>query len=69
MSDRSDGLNDDGGCAVDWSWLAGVEIAVVASSLDTLTIRFRSGEAFEVKALLWKGSPFLSFKPHERPRR
>jgi hypothetical protein len=69
MGERSDGLNDDGGCAVDWSWLTGEEIAEMASSLDTLTIRFRSGETFEVKALLWKGSPFLSFKPHERPRR
>ena len=69
MGERSDGLNDDGGCAVDWSWLTGEEIVDAASSLDTLTIRFRSGETLEVKALLWKGRPFLSFKPHERPRR
>ena len=69
MGERSDGLNDDGGCAVDWSWLAGEEIADVASSLDTITLRFRSGETLEVKALLWKECPFLSFKPHERPRR
>lgn len=62
-----DGLNDEGGCAVDWSWLAGEEIAAITSSLDTITFRFRSGEQFEVKALLWKGKPFLSFKPHERP--
>ena len=69
MAERSDGLNDDGGCAVDWRWLTGEEIADVTSSLDTLTIRFRSGETLEVKALLWKGSPFLSFKPHAPPRR
>ena len=69
MDDRSDGLNDQGGCAVDWSWLAGEEIAAAESSLDTLTIRFRSGETLEVKALLWNDRPFLSFKPHERPRR
>ena len=69
MTERSDGLNDDGGCAVDWRWLIGEEIVEVTSSLDTLKIRFRSGETFEVKALLWKGQPFLSFKPHEPPRR
>ncbi len=66
---NDDGLNDAGGCAVDWSWLAGEEIAEVTSSLDTITFRFRSGERFEVRALLWKGKPFLSFKPHERPTR
>ena len=69
MSERSDGLNDEGGCAVDWSWLVGAEIVGATSSLDTLTIRFRSGETLEVKALLWKERPFLSFKPHEPPRR
>jgi hypothetical protein len=66
---RGDGLNEDGGCAIDWSWLAGARIAHVTSSLDTLTIRFESGEILEVKALLWKGEPFLSFKPHAPPRR
>jgi hypothetical protein len=65
---EKDGLNDDGGCAVDWSWLAGEEIASVASGLDRLTFRFRSGETLEVRALLWKGKPFLSFTPHEPPR-
>jgi hypothetical protein len=69
MRDESEGLNDQGGCAVDWSWLAGEEIAEVSSGLDTLTVRLRSGETLEVKALLWKGQPFLSFKPHEPPRR
>ncbi len=69
MGDGSDGLNDQGGCVVDWSWLSGEEIAEMTSSLDTLVVRFRSGETLEVKALLWKGRPFLSFKPNERPRR
>jgi len=68
MSD-TDGLNDDGGCAVDWSWLDGEAIAEMTNGLDTLTIRFRSGRTFEVKALLWKGKPFLSFKPHQPPAR
>jgi hypothetical protein len=63
-----DGLNDDGGCAVDWRWLAGEEIAEVTNGLDTLVFRFRSGQRFEVKALLWKGKPFLSFDPHAPPR-
>ena len=69
MAEDSQGLNEEGGCSVDWSWLAGEEIATIANGLDTLTIRFRSGETFEVKARLWKGQPFLSFTPHERPRR
>ena len=63
-----DGLNEDGGCTVDWNWLAGEEVASITSSLDVITFRFRSGQTFEVKALLWKGAPFLSFKPHEAPR-
>jgi hypothetical protein len=64
-----DGINSEGGCAVDWTWLAAEEIASVTNSLDTITLRFRSGETFEVKALLWKGKPFLAFTPHERPDR
>ena len=58
-----DGLNDDGGCAVDWSWLAGEEIAEVRSSLDTITFRFTSGQTFTVTARLWKGAPFVAFDP------
>ena len=63
-----DGLNPDGGCPVDWSWLTGEEIAAVRSSLDTITFTFRSGQTFEVTARLWKGSPFVAFTPHARPR-
>jgi hypothetical protein len=63
-----DGLNEEGGCAVDWSWLAGERIVSMTSSLDTITFRFDSGQTFEVRALLWKGAPFLSFKPHAPPR-
>lgn len=63
-----DGLNPDGGCTVDWSWLTGEEIAAVRSSLDTITFTFRSGQTFEVTARLWKGAPFVAFTPHERPR-
>ncbi|MBI3770579.1 MAG: hypothetical protein HY271_19085 [Deltaproteobacteria bacterium] len=53
MGDQPDGLNDglnqEGGCAVDWSWLTGEEIVSVTSSLDTLTVRFQSGETLEVR--------------------
>lgn len=62
-----DGLNDDGGCAVDWSWLAGEEIAEVRSSLDTITFTFKSGQTFAVTARLWKGAPFVAFEPYQRP--
>jgi len=68
MADK-DGLNDDGGCAVDWSWLVGEEIAEVRSSLDTITFRFRSGQSFAVTARLWKGAPFVAFDPDRRPDR
>ena len=67
MDDTKNPLNPDSGCAVDWSWLLGEEIAEVRSSLDTITFRFRSGRTFEVTARLWKGAPFVAFKPHERP--
>jgi hypothetical protein len=62
------GLNQDGGCAVDWSWLAGERIVAVTNGLDTLTITFESGLVFTTRALLWQGKPFLSFDPHARPR-
>jgi hypothetical protein len=61
------GLNDEGGCAVDWSWLGGERIASVSSTLDSVTITFESGLRWQVRALLWQGKPFLSFAPHERP--
>jgi hypothetical protein len=62
------GLNQDGGCAVDWSWLAGERIASVTNGLDTVTITFESGLVFTTRALLWQGKPFLSFDPHAPPR-
>jgi hypothetical protein len=63
-----DGLNEDGGCAVDWSWLVGEEIVSVRSGLETITFTFRSGVTFSVTARLWKGAPFVAFEPYERPR-
>jgi hypothetical protein len=62
---EKDSRNADGGCAVDWSWLVGEEIAEVRSSLDTITFRFKSGQTFEVTARIWKDAPFVAFKPHK----
>ena len=42
MAEAQKGLNDEGGCAVDWSWLAGERIASITSGLDFLTITFAS---------------------------
>jgi hypothetical protein len=67
MTDK-EGLNAEGGCAVDWSWLVGEKVAEVTNGLDTICFRFQGGRTFEVKALLWKGKPFLSFTPHAPPR-
>ena len=62
-----DGLNEDGGCAVDWSWLAGEEIAAAWSSLDAITFTFKSGRTLTVTARLWKGAPFVAFDPWQAP--
>ena len=61
------GLNEDGGCAVDWSWLAGERIAAVTNSLEAIEIRFESGLTWKVEARLWKGAPFLAFEPWKAP--
>jgi hypothetical protein len=54
---------DDGGCAVDWSWLAGREIAAAESDLQSLRLTFRDGQTLVVRAALFQGTPFLSFTP------
>ena len=64
MAESRDGLNDEGGCAVDWSWLTGERIRSVTNSLDGIVVTFESGLVFTVRALLWKGKPFISFDPH-----
>jgi hypothetical protein len=53
----------DSGCAVDWSWLNGREIASAISDLDTLVITFRDGQTLKIRASMWKGKPFLAFDP------
>jgi len=67
MTTSTSGLNADGGCAVDWSWLTGQRIASISSGLDFLTITFESGLVFKTKALLWQGKPFLAFDPYQAP--
>ena len=60
-------MNDEGGCQVDWTWLAGERVAKVQNSLDALTITFESGLEWKIQARLWKGAPFLAFAPYEKP--
>ena len=69
MTEAQKGLNDEGGCAVDWRWLAGERVRSVTSGLDSLVVTFESGLVFKVRALLWQGKPFLSFDPHAAPAR
>jgi hypothetical protein len=64
---KEQGLNAEGGCAVDWSWLDGEQVASVTNGIDALTITFQSGLVWTTRALLWQGKPFLSFDPHRRP--
>jgi hypothetical protein len=64
MNQKQSGLNDDGGCAVDWSWLAGERVASVKNGLDNLTITFESGLVFTARAMLWQGKAFLAFEPY-----
>lgn len=64
---KEKGLNEDGGCAVDWSWLGGERIVGVTNGLDAVIIRFESGLEWKIQARLWKGAPFLSFDPFKSP--
>ena len=61
------GLNSDGGCDVDWSWLAGRTLAGITNSLDVVTLTFTDGSQFQIRALLWQGKPFLAFDPFQAP--
>ena len=61
------GLNDEGGCEVDWSWLVGEKIASVRNSLDVLVITFESGLEWKVQASVWKEAAFLAFTPWKAP--
>lgn len=60
-------LNEDGGCAVDWSWIEGRQIASVRSNLTDLVITFTDGQTLRITAQTWQGSPWLSFTPWRDP--
>lgn len=62
--DATAGPAGEPGCAVDWSWLAGREIAGASSNLKRLVIRFTDGQTLTVEASIWKGQPFLAFTPY-----
>jgi hypothetical protein len=55
------------GCDVDWSWIAGREIATVQSDLRSFVLTFRDGQTLAVRAELFQGAPFLSFAPWGAP--
>lgn len=56
------------GCLVDWTWLEGAEIASVRSDLQNLIVTLKSGQTLKVRALMYKGEPFLSFDPYYPPK-
>ena len=55
------------GCEVDWSWLAGRELAGAQSDLQSLVLTFRDGQTLVIRAALYQGVPFLSFAPWGHP--
>jgi hypothetical protein len=65
--DESAAPSGESGCAMDWSWLAGREIAAAESDLQSLRISFRDGQTLVVRAALFQGTPFLSFTPWRAP--
>ena len=56
------------GCLVDWAWLEGQEIAGATSDLQNLIITLKNGQTLKVRALMYKGQPFLSFDPYYPPK-
>lgn len=56
------------GCQVDWTWLEGHEITGAWSDLQNLLIDLKDGRTLKVRALLYKGEPFLSFDPYYPPK-
>ena len=55
------------GCQIDWSWLAGREIASATSGIDKMVITFQDGQTLTIQASVWKGEPFLAFNPWKAP--
>lgn len=57
----------DAGCAVDWSWLHGRQIASATSDLTTIVITFADGQTLTIQAAIYKSQPFLAFTPWKAP--
>jgi len=63
MPDQTPSSNAASGCDVDWSWLAGREVAGARSDLQSFVLTFRDGQTLVVRAAVYQGAPFLSFTP------
>jgi hypothetical protein len=59
--------DDEQGCQVDWSWLAGLTIESATSDLQHLRLRFTDGRTLTIQAATYQGKPFLAFKPWQPP--
>jgi hypothetical protein len=59
--------DDESGCTVDWSWLAGQEIESVTSDLQHWRVRFASGLTLSIQAATYQGKAFLAFDPWKPP--
>jgi hypothetical protein len=66
--DRQRAAEQAAGCQVDWTWLEGQEITAAWSDLQNLLIDLKDGRTLKVRALLYKGEPFLSFDPYYPPK-
>ena len=58
---------DDSGCTVDWSWLAGLQIESATSDLQHLRVRFTNGLTLSIQAANYQGKAFLAFDPWKPP--
>ena len=67
VSQVSDVTSDEGGCAVDWSWLEGLTIESATSDLQHWRVRFTNGLTLTIQASSWKEKPFLAFQPYKAP--
>lgn len=61
----SEPASDDAGCAVDWSWLAGLTIESATSDLQHWRVKFTNGLTLTIQASSWNEKPFLAFKPYK----
>jgi hypothetical protein len=64
---RAETATTEEGCQIDWSWLAGREVATATSGIDKMTITFRDGQVLTIQASVWKGESFLAFNPWKAP--